>query len=568
MLPRFDPQARPIVRQASETATTQNISRWCGKPSRQPAASSAVRRTCSAARSARASEGRRHEPSAKWVALALVASLLAAACGATAHLPPTPAPSLAASPIAASTAPSATVAPPSAISWSDCGNSFQCGILDVPRDYGDPAGPIVRLALIRLPASDPAQRIGSLVVNPGGPGESGVDFVRQYATTLFPPELLARFDIVGFDPRGVGASSPIRCVQDLEHFMPADATADTPSDLANLLAGAKTFAMQCGARNGDLLPYLSTADVAADLEQIRAALGDARLTYMGFSYGSLIGEEYASRFPTRIRALVLDGVVDPSLDEAAFREAQAEAFEGALDRFLADCAANPSCAFYSAGRPGPAFDALMRQIDQHPLPTPQLVDRERLGPTQAWEAVTQALYLRAAWPILAEALAMARNGDGSLMLLLGDPLRGRNPDGSYSNLIDAYYAVTCLDWPAPRDPAAYSALAARFTTVAPRVGRLLAFNDVECAYWPTPPVRTPAPATAPGAPPIVLVGSTGDPATPYGWAQNVARQLGAADLITRVGEGHTGYAVSACVRTAVDAYLLRLVPPAAGLRCH
>ncbi len=173
----------------------------------------------------------------------------------------------------------------------------------------------------------------------------------------------------------------------------------------------------------------------------------------------------------------------------------------------------------------------MRQIDRHPLLTPRLTDRERLGPTQAWEAVTQALYVRAAWPILAEALAMARDGDRSLMLLPGDPLRRRNPDGSYSNLIDAYYAVTCLD-------------------------------------WPTPPVRTPAPATAPGAPPIVLVGSTGDPATPHGWARNVARQLPAADLITRVGEGHTGYAVSACVRTAVDACLLRLVPPAAGLRCH
>jgi len=169
--------------------------------------------------------------------------------------------------------------------------------------------------------------------------------------------------------------------------------------------------------------------------------------------------------------------------------------------------------------------------------------------------------------VLAEALAQARAGDGSLLLLLGDPLRGRSPDGSYSNLIDAYDAVTCLDWPSPRDPAAYSAMATRFIAVAPRVGRLFAFNDVECAYWPAPPARVPAPVAAPGAPPIVLVGSTGDPATPYAWAQGVARQLSSAVLVTRVGEGHTGYLASACVRDTINAYLLDRSVPRVGLRC-
>ncbi len=475
-----------------------------------------------------------------------------AATSATAVVTPTPVPSL---------------APPSPVSWNDCGGGFQCGIVDVPRDYADPAGPTVRLALIRLPATDPAHRIGSLVLNPGGPGESGVDFVRQAAGTMFAKSILARFDIVGFDPRGVGSSTPIRCVDNLDHFIPEDATADTPAELADLESGAKTFASECGTRNADLLPYLSTENVARDLDEIRAALGDAKLTYLGFSYGTLIGEDYAALFPARIRAMTLDGVVDPALGEAAFRRDQAVAFEASLDAFLSDCSSRPSCPFYSRGLAASAFDSLMRRIDQHPIPSTRL-GREPVGPTQAWDAVTESLYAQAAWPVLAEALAEARNGDASLLLLLGDPLRGRNPDGSYSNLIDAYDAVTCLDWPAPRDPAAYTAMASAFTRVAPRVGRLFAFNDLPCAYWPVPPARTPGPVSAPGAPPIVLVGSTGDPATPYAWAQSVSRQLPSSVLVTRVGQGHTGYLVSTCVAKAVDAYLLSLATPAPGLRCH
>ncbi len=504
------------------------------------------------------------------ITLAITLALVAGACGASAVPTPTPlvpaVPSAVASP-APTPSPAPTLAPQGPIAWSDCGGGFQCGIVDVPLDYAAPTGPTVRLSLIRLPATDPAERIGSLVVNPGGPGESGVDFVRQGAASVFPAALRARFDIVGFDPRGVGASTPIRCEENLDHFIPEDATADTPAELTNLLDGSRAFAEQCGERNAALLPHLSTEDVARDLDQIRAALGDAQLTYVGFSYGSMIGEDYASLFPAHVRAMVLDGVVDPSLGLETFRRDQAVAFEGALDRFLAQCSADTSCPFHSGGHAAAAFDALMREIDRHPVPTTRLGDREPVGPTQAWQAVTQSLYVQAAWPVLADALAMARDGDGSLLLLLGDPLRGRNPDGSYSNLVDAYDAVTCLDWPAPRDPAAYSAMATSFTRVAPRVGRLLAFNDVECAYWPTPPERVPAPVSAPGAPPIVLVGSTGDPATPYAWAESVARQLTSAVLVTRVGEGHTGYLVSACVRNAVDGYLLDRTVPAAGLRC-
>lgn len=466
----------------------------------------------------------------------------------------------------ASAVPSLPPAQP--VSWSDCGGGFQCGKLDVPLDYANPAGAIVRLELIRLPASDPAARIGSLVVNPGGPGASGIDFVRAAASSLFAGDLRARFDIVGFDPRGVGLSTPVRCVDELDHFVPQDAHADTPADVRDLDAGAKAFATGCGTQNPQLLAHLSTADVARDLDRIREALGDAKLTYVGFSYGTMIGSTYASLFPTRIRAMVLDGAVDPSLDPVVLREQQARAFEAALDRFLADCAAHVSCAFHSAGRPGAAFDALMKRIDRRPVPTPRLDGREPVGPTQAWDGVLQSLYSRDAWPVLAEALAEARDGDGSLLLLLGDPLRGRRPDGGYSNLEDAYYAVTCLDWPAPRDPATYTQLAARFARIAPRFGPLIAYNDLDCAYWPVPPERVPARVSAPGAPAIVVVGSTGDPATPYAWSVSLSRQLTSSVLVTRVGEGHTGYGNSSCVAEAVNVYLVRLTPPEAGLRCH
>lgn len=502
---------------------------------------------------------------------ALLLGLLLGGCGAPAT--PTQTGASAASsggavPSAASAdptpVPSPSVAP---IAWNDCGNGFQCGTVDVPLDYADPAGPVVRLALVRLPATDQAHRLGSLVVNPGGPGGSGVGFVRAGASTLFPSDLRARFDIVGFDPRGVGDSTPVRCIDDLEHFVPLDARAEDAADLADLVAGAKTFAAGCERRNPELLPHLSTPEVARDLDLIRSALGDPKLTYLGFSYGTLIGATYATLFPGRIRAMVLDGALDPSLDLTAVRTGQANGFEAALGRFLADCAADAGCPFRSGGRPGPAFDALMARIDRQPLPTPRLEGREPVNSTIAWLAVTGALYSQGAWPALAVALAEAQAGDGTDLLLMSDPFRGRKPNGAYSNMVDAYAAITCLDFPAAHDVAAYGALADRLSAVAPRFGRLLAFNDIDCAFWPVPATRTPAPATAPGAPPIVVVGSTGDPATPYPWAVSLARQLRGV-LVTREGEGHTAYQYSSCVRQAVDAYLLDAAPPAAGLDCH
>jgi len=453
------------------------------------------------------------------------------------------------------------------IGWSDCGSGFECGQLLVPRDYAVAGGPSLIISVIRLPALDRAHRIGSLVVNPGGPGASGVDFVRRSGDIVFAEGVRRGFDIVGFDPRGVNRSSEVRCVDDLDHFLAVDSAPDNPAELAALLDGERAFAEGCQRRNAELLPVLGTENVARDLDRLRAALGDARLTYVGFSYGTLIGALYAELFPDRIRALVLDGAVDPSLDLAALSKGQARGFEAALGRFLADCANDRSCPFRHGGKPGPAFDRLMRQIDAKPLPATRLRDPRLVGPGYAWSGIVGALYSRGSWPLLAAGLALAEAGDGSLFLLLADPLNGRSPDGGYSNLIDAHRAVVCVDFPAPRDPAAYEAEARAWSREAPHFGALLAFSDVGCAFWPIAPTRKPAPVSAPGAPPIVVIGSTGDPATPYPWSVALSRQLSSSILVTRRGEGHTGYASSACVAEAADAYLVDLKVPKRGLTC-
>jgi len=496
------------------------------------------------------------------------------ACG---NAPPQPPASLSSAgpgspiPSASSQAAASPVAPAQEpvrpVIWSDCGNGFECGQILVPRDYATAGGPSLIISVIRLPATDRAHRIGSLVVNPGGPGASGVDFVRRAADRVFAAGVRSRFDIVGFDPRGVNRSSEIRCIDDLDHFLAVDSTPDTPAELTTLLDGERAFAEGCQRRNADLMPVLGTENVARDLDLLRAALGDAKLTYVGFSYGTLIGALYAQMFPAHIRALVLDGAVDPSLDLAALSEGQAIGFEGALGRFLADCARDRSCPFHHGGKPGPALDRLMRQIETAPLPATRLRDSRRVGPGYAWSGIVGALYSRGSWPLLAAGLALAEAGDGSLFLLLADPLNGRSSDGGYSNLIDAHRAVVCVDFPAPRDPAAYEARAKAWARKAPHFGALLAFSDVGCAFWPIPSTRKPAPVSAPGAPPIVVIGSTGDPATPYPWSVALSRQLQSSILITRRGEGHTGYASSPCVAQAANAYLVDLKVPKRGLTC-
>jgi pimeloyl-ACP methyl ester carboxylesterase len=507
---------------------------------------------------------------------ALVTIALIAGCDATVPTPP-PAASNA---IAASSVPGPSGSTPQGspaaaeievapAHWSDCGKGLQCADIRVPRDYGAPSSGYLTIALIRQPASDPKDRIGSLVVNPGGPGASGVEFVRGTAEQgIFPTALRKRFDIVGFDPRGVNASSAIRCIDNLDPQARLDPSPDDPGELEELVDSARDYAAECATRNDATLPYLSTDAVAQDLDLIRQAVGDKKLSYLGFSYGTLIGSLYTQRYPERIRAMVLDGAMDPSLDLEQFRSGQADGFEKSLTAFLDDCKAKERCDFHAGGKPRAAFDSLMASIEAKPLPASFDRERRQVGPFVASYAVLAALYDSASWPALAQALEVARQGDGSLLLRISDPYQGRKPNGSYSNQHDAYTANTCLDFAAPKDVATYSAWAKGLEKVAPHFAGLIAYNDLACAFWPIPAERTPAKVTATGAPPIVVVGTTGDPATPYAWAKALADQLDSAVLVTREGEGHTAYLASSCIQRAVDEYLLGLTPPKAGLTCQ
>lgn len=450
--------------------------------------------------------------------------------------------------------------------WTDCGEGFLCASLRVPSDYAKGGQGTLNISLIRLPATDTKGRIGSLVINPGGPGGSGVEFIRDNARRL-PVALRARFDVVGFDPRGVNSSSAIRCIDNLDGFDALDPSPDDDAELKALTDAAEAYADACGARNDATLAYLSTEAVVDDLERIRLAIGDEKLTYLGFSYGTLIGSLYADRFPDRIRAMALDGALDPSIDLEHLRSDQARAFERSLSRFLADCASRSSCLFHEGGESDRAFDALMKAIDKHDLPASRSGENRTVGPGLAASAVLSAMYSTESWPTLAGALELAQRGDGSLLLLISDPFRGRKSNGSYSNQHDAYTANTCLDFPAPTDIADYTGWAEALKKDAPHFAQQVAYNDLPCAYWPVAAQREPGPVEAIGAPAILVVGSTGDPATPYAWAESLADQLESGTLITRRGDGHTAYLASRCIQEAVDAYLLELTVPKKPLTC-
>lgn len=454
------------------------------------------------------------------------------------------------------------------LAWRACGDPFQCSTLRVPLDYAHPSAGTVDLALIRLPASDPAHRVGSLLVNPGGPGASGIDLVRSNSD-LFSNQLRARFDLVGFDPRGVGMSDPVRCESgpQLDKFIDADPAPTTPAGLQSLVTISRSFAANCAATSGTaLLAHVGTVDAARDMDRIRAALGEAKLTYLGFSYGTFLGATYADLFPTHIRAMALDGAIDPSLPTEPSDLQQALGFEQDLNDFLANCDATAGCPLDQAGGSRATFDrALARIHSGPPIPTDQ-ADRP-LGSGDGYLGIIAGLYSSDTWPILAQAVADVLSGNAQSLLDLTDSYTMRQPDGTYANTTEANAAINCVDRSSPTQLSVYQADAVRFAQQAPDFGALEAYGPLVCAYWPVPPTDQPHRITAKGAPAIVVVGTTGDPATPYAGAQALASQLASGVLITHNGVGHTAYGDSTCVSQAVDAYLVNLAVPRAGLVC-
>ncbi|MFJ2768130.1 alpha/beta hydrolase [Streptomyces sp. NPDC087300] len=471
------------------------------------------------------------------------------------------------------------------LKWTDCGRgegdtpALRCARLTVPRDYGHPEnGGTFSLPVAKAATAGPDERLGSLVYNPGGPGASGVSDLRSDGGEAFGAEVRARFDIVSFDPRGVGGSRPaVRCAESEgdDEGAPEPITPATAKDRARAFAAARAEAAGCVRASGGLLRQVGTADAARDLDVLRAALGDKKLTYLGWSYGTSLGTAYAEQFPHRVRALVLDGAIDPSLDWRERAVSQGTGFRRAVDDYAERCAdvAGDSCPGASPAGISELIEGLYEEAAREPLP----VDDEELYDVDArtlLDVVTGAMYApEDDWEDLSEALGAAADGDGTRLAELargeepatasGRRARGAAPE----NDDEAIVAVSCLDTPHPRAAADYWKALGPAERAAGVYGTSSVVDELTCADWP-PATGRPHRVSAEGVPPVLVVGTTGDPATPYEEAKSLAGQFPGGMLLTYEGVGHTAYGrAGACVTDAVDDYLIDLEPVRSGATC-
>jgi pimeloyl-ACP methyl ester carboxylesterase len=460
--------------------------------------------------------------------------------------------------------------------WADCGDGFQCATLTVPVDWKNPAGDSLGLTLIRHPAESAADRIGALVVNYGGPGESGVDYLRATWPRL-PDIVRARFDVVSFDPRGTGASRAIDCVDDafLDLSGGIAAVPSTPDQLHAVHAFNQAFAAGCAERMGAYAGQVGTRNVARDVEAIRIALGEPKLSYLGYSYGTIVGITYAQMFPTTIRAMVLDGPPDYWLSARDYAYAQAQGFMRALGAFL-DWCQQQQCALAEAGTPRDVLQELIARVDQQPLPASYVADgitRDgTLTPSLLESAVLSLLYDRSrGWPLLADdLLTAARQGWGGPLLAVADRYLGRDPGGRWNPLVEANAVINCVDRPARSTPTTAQELAdvAIFQAQLPPWGG--SWATAACVGMPRPARGDKlGDVRVRGAPPVLVVGTTGDPATPYAGARALVGRIPGSQLLTFESTEHTafGRGISACIDGAVDAYLVDAALPAVGARC-
>ncbi|MGK5548945.1 alpha/beta hydrolase [Streptomyces sp. URMC 127] len=445
------------------------------------------------------------------------------------------------------------------------GKDWECAKLPVPLDYAKPDGEKIELALIRAKARDKGKRLGSLVFNFGGPGGSGVATLPGLATSY--DKLRDRYDLVSFDPRGVGDSAGVRCLGDKETDAAAqiDGTPDDAQEERAALAANKAYVDACAKNSAKVLPHVDTLSAARDMDRLRAALGDAQLNYFGISYGTELGAVYAHLFPKNVGRAVLDAVVDPTQDTVEGNLGQTKGFQLALDNYLKDCAAS------ARGAACPTQDSivsLLKKLDGQPLPTRQ---GRKLTQDEAVNGIASALYSKDTWKYLTQGLQEAMNkGRGDTLLVLYDLLSGRGPDGRYSNLQPANRAISCADSRDRFTADDVKGLLPRFRSASPVFGEASAWSLLGCTGWPVEGKWKTVDVSAEGSAPIVVIGNTGDPATPYEGAHRMAEGLGkgvAAEL-TYKGEGHGAYnSGNACTVGAVNTYLLEGKVPAAGTTC-
>ena len=469
--------------------------------------------------------------------------------------------------------------------WTPCGAPFECATAQVPLDYARPRGATIGIALIKLPASDPAHRIGSLFVNPGGPGGSGVDFVRGAATAFWSPQVRARFDIVGFDPRGVARSAPIRCFKSnaqesrLVGSLPAFPVGRQQT--VKYISTFEKFDANCLQRNAAIMHHMATADAARDLDLLRQAVGDAQLTYDGVSYGSYLGNTYANMFPTHVRALIIDGVLNPVQWATGHGDGFTVPFStrlnsahGAYDtllQFFKYCkASGPGKCAFAGGDPFTKYYTLLARARAAPI----TVNGHAFTFADIVNITLGALYNFSPtdFPNLAKLLQAlyahsAAGSTAAAQLIAG--LRGSRPAAAYSNGLDSFLAVACSDTDNPHNPFAWPRAAAKQDKQSPYFGSDWTWASEPCATWPArDAARYTGPFTRRTSHPVLVIGNLHDPATPYAGAQAAAGMLPNSRLLTLNGWGHTSLGRSACIDRYITGYLVNLTLPPAGTVCQ
>lgn len=457
------------------------------------------------------------------------------------------------------------------VRWEGCEGDFDCTRIKVPLDYEDPSGASIELDVVRLKARRPQ---GSLLLNPGGPGGSGVEYARA-ARVMVSEAVRRQYDIVGFDPRGVVGSEPVDCMDDaqIDVLLAADGTPDDEAEIQQVADLSAQIGAGCKARSPEIAAHMDSASVVRDMDIVRAVLGDDKLNWLGKSYGTFLGAMYADLFPERVGRVVLDGVLPSSLDVDEITLGQAKAFDVALTRFVAYCIEQEECPLPRDVEAGVArIQQLLADLDAQPLPG--MGDR-LLTEALATSALVNSMYVPPTdWDMLSYGLLAAFEGDGSVLMEMVDERLGRGADGRYSdNGNESFYAVGCLDRPALGGVEHAASVAEDWAREAPVFGVPLAWGNLPCWQWPFGPGTAQAAgelpvARATGSDPILVVSTRYDPATPYEWGVQVAGELDNATLLTYEGDGHTAYASgSSCVDAAVDGYLLDGVLPEEGTVC-
>ncbi len=459
------------------------------------------------------------------------------------------------------------------VAWQTCGDGKAvCGKFTVPLDWAEPAGKTIKLSVAYRPA-DLAKPLGSLIFNPGGPGSSATAWLLDSADQIGTQNLRKNFNLVGFDPRGVGQSEPtVKCLdaEGTDELLYEDSgfALGSAADLAETRRSMKNFIAACIANSGQGLGYVDTVSTAKDMDVLRALFGDLKLNYLGFSYGTYLGATYAALFADRVGRMVLDGAIDPTISDEQQSVIQLVGFNQALRNYLADCLGSADCPFKGTVEQALAqIKALLLSIERKPLETS---DGRKLT---IWAAITgliMPLYSQSYWPALSQGFAEARKGDGSTLIQMADAYNDRDENGAYlSNLMEANFAINCADSRAPSDQKSMQTQNALMLKASPTLGRYWAWGALGCEQWPYRVAIKPSTWAAEGSAPILVVGTTGDPATPYSQAVSLATKvLSNAKLVTFNGEGHTAYGQEyRCVNDAVDAYLIRNIVPTKDPNC-